>query len=100
MRYDFGCKMCEHIQELILPLSEYKEDLTLFCSDCKFMTKHTLIVRAPAVENWSCGGSGRYFENLSPKGETFYSKGAYRKYLKERGIVEWSPKRGMPGCDP
>ena len=98
-RYDFACDKCGNEQEIVLPLASYRDTIRLNCTACG-PQGHTLVVHKVATEDWSHGGSGRHFEELSPKGETFHSKGEYKKYLKERGIVEWSPKRGMPGCDP
>lgn len=93
-RYDYECYHCGSVQEETYPLAEFQERRLLDCPDCKRATPHNLVVRAVAVEDW---GQGRWFEHLGPKGMTFYDKASYKRHLKANGLVEWSPKRGMPG---
>lgn len=37
------------------------------------------------VDDW---GQGKFFEHLSPLGETFYSRRAFKQYLRMHGIRE------------
>ena len=93
--YDYQCKACKAIhRDVFYSLADFSEDKRLYCDTCRADTTHELVVRPPAIEDW---GYGRYFENLSPLGETFYDKRSYKEYLKKEGLVEWSPKTGMPG---
>ena len=92
--YSFECTVCGEIQERYRKLSDYSEDPDLVCQDCHTETPHRLVVLPPAVHDW---GQGRFFEHLSPTGMTFYDKASYNRHLKKNGLVEWSPKKGMPG---
>ncbi len=93
-RYSFYCTVCGTECEVFRPLREFAEELDLNCSDCEMATPHRLGIAAPAVHDW---GQGRYFEHLGPRGMTFYDKASYDRHLKANGLVEWSPKKGMPG---
>lgn len=42
---------------------------------------------------------GKYFEHLSHRGETFYSKSDYRRFLKASGQMEFVRHQGKPGSD-
>lgn len=100
MRYDYQCPKCDHrYNDVYFRLKDHRDKVLDWCPKHGHETFVQVIDKAPASEDWGNGGSGRYFEHLSHKGETFYDKASYKRYLREKGFVEWSPKRGMPGCD-
>lgn len=91
--YDYCCPCCDfEIRDQLRTVRE-SESMEAECPR-HGRQNFVLIVRAPMVEEWA---AGRYFENLSPRGETFYDRRSYRDYLKRHGLAEWSPRRGMPG---
>ena len=92
--YCFECTVCGFTREEYRKLSDFTEEGDFQCQDCQMETPHQLVVRPPAVHDW---GQGRHFEDLAPKGMTFYDKASYERHLKSKGLIEWSPKRGMPG---
>jgi putative FmdB family regulatory protein len=92
--YSYECTVCGQIQEQYRKLSEFTEEQDLVCHSCLDETPHRLVVLPPAVHDW---GQGRFFEHLGPVGRTFYDKKSYERHLKANGLVEWSPKKGMPG---
>ena len=92
--YTFECSLCGTIREEYRKLSDFADEGDFECPNCNSWTPHRLVVLAPAVHDW---GQGRHFEDLAPKGMTFYDKASYEKHLKAKGLVEWSPKKGMPG---
>lgn len=91
--YDYQCRNCGKVIEEIMPMSQRKDTMNTYCDECDAVTECDQIITAPAFEDW---GQGRHFEDLAPKGITFHSKGAYKKYLKTHGLREWTPKPGMP----
>jgi len=42
---------------------------------------------------------GKFFEHLSHRGETFYSKSEYKRYLQASGQMEFVRHQGAPGSD-
>lgn len=92
--YDFKCCVCETVKEVFIPLALFREHVRDFCCTCNTTRIHDLVLTAPAIDDW---GQGRYFEHLSARGMTFYDKKSYREHLRKNGLVEWSPKTGMPG---
>lgn len=92
--YDFQCRECGEIREFMVPLAAFAEERISPCPNCGTTTLHELVVRPPAVDDW---GQGRWFEHLGPKGMTFYDRRSYKEHLRSKGLVEWSPKTGMPG---
>lgn len=91
--YDWQCNQCGKRIEEFRSLTDFCEKIMTRCDDCNEITEFSLIITVPAFEDW---GSGRHFEDLAPKGMTFYSKSEYKKYLKAKGLREWEPKPGMP----
>ena len=98
--YDFQCRNCDSMEEKFLRLRDLRDTIEGYCLTCDRKTLMDLVVSAPATEDWGNDGQGRWFEHLGPHGKSFKSKKEYRNYLKSNGLQEWSPKRGMPGCDP
>ena len=92
--YDFQCEKCGTVKEIRIPLDQFRDNGWLECEKCKDTVWHNLLVRPPAIDDW---GQGKFFEHLGPKGKTFYDKKSYKEHLKQNGLVEWSPKTGMPG---
>ena len=95
--YDFCCTSCSRTHEVTMRLSDFKERAVLFCPDCRRDTAQELLIRPPHVEDWGNCGDGRFFEHLGPTGVRFRDKRSYTEHLKRNGLVEWSPKTGMPG---
>lgn len=92
--YNYKCSSCGH-KENDFFLIAAKADWTVTCPLCGVLA-FEMQLSAPAIEDW---GQGRHFEMLSPKGETFYDRKSYRDYLKSKGLREWEPKIGTPGCE-
>ena len=42
---------------------------------------------------------GKFFEHLSHRGETFYSKSEYKRFLQATGQIEYVRHQGKPGSD-
>jgi len=80
-------------------LKDFVENIIDYCPHCKKRKRHELVVTPVAVEDWGNCGNGRYFEDLAPQGMRFRDKRSFKDYLKRNQISEWSPKRGMPGCE-
>lgn len=100
-RYDFQCSQCDFtVRDLTVPLSQYRDRIEAHCPNHGLTTFEQMLT-APAIEDWGQGGDGRFFEYLGrPEGMRFRDKASYKRYLKSRGLTEWSPATGMPGCDP
>lgn len=98
-RYCYRCPVpdCPQVyDDVFFRLAEWTEHPFDWCP--RHGHKHFVqVVTVPAVQDWGNGGQGRYFEHLSKRGETFYDRASYRRYLKNHGLTEWAPKRGMPG---
>lgn len=93
--YDFGCPECDYVLEDQLRRMDECDSMIAACpvhGEGLFLQ----VLRPPAVESWA---DGRHFEHLAPAGITFYDKGSYKRHLRDRGLQEWSPRRGMPGCE-
>jgi putative FmdB family regulatory protein len=91
--YVYQCRACHWQTELLMRVADRKDTLKHTCKVCGCGQADQIIV-PPNFESWS---DGRYFEHLSPKGETFHDKSHYRAYLKQHGLSERGARRGMPG---
>ena len=95
--YVFGCPRCEYREEVWLRLSDYTERVYRTCP-VHGTSLFDQVVTVPAVQDWGGGdGEGRFFENLAPKGMRFRDRASYKRHLRDKGLQEWAPKRGMPG---
>lgn len=83
--YDYQCTKCDHIlEDLFIPsgMAQFKKRMTCpVCGDSCF----EMVLSGRAIDDW---GQGKYFEHLSSKGETFYSKRQFKDYLKRKGLKE------------
>jgi DNA-directed RNA polymerase subunit RPC12/RpoP len=94
--YNYRCSACGRLDEdKYVPSNEAE-----WVTDCPYChaSAYEMELRPPAVEDWGNGGAGRFFEHLAPEGMTFHSKSEYKRHLKQAGLMEFSPKTGMPGC--
>ena len=94
--YTFECLYCTTLIDKYIPLANYIEHIVEHCPVCNTNTGFALVVKPAAFHDWDNASSGRYFEDLSAKGETFHSKSDYVRYLKQHGLREWEPRPGMP----
>jgi hypothetical protein len=96
--YDFGCSKCDFVlRDLFLPLSQHRDKITADCPN-HGLTTFEQVLTCPVIEDWGNEGpDGRFFEHLGPKGMRFRDKAAYKRHLRENGLVEWAPRTGMPG---
>lgn len=86
--YDFQCVKCETVKkDCWMKIKDWDETAYYECSKCKRLVLHRLVLVPPAVDDW---GQGKYFEHLSPRGETFYSRKSFKKYLRDHGLREMS----------
>lgn len=84
--YDFRCVKCDTVKrDCWMKIEDWRDRTTYECAGCKAVTEHVLELVAPAVDDW---GQGKYFEHLSPLGETFYSRKSFKRYLREHGLRE------------
>ena len=82
--YDIRCPLCDFTSEAFVLLSEHTGK---FPSECPKHGKQEFeqLFTVGAAHDW---GQGRFFEHASAKGETFYSKKAWRNYKREHGLRE------------
>ena len=83
--YDYRCKTCDHyIEDVFFKMDEASFNMELDCPTCG-KTVHEMSLAGRAADDW---GQGKFFEHLSPSGETFYSRNQFRDYLKRHGLRE------------
>ncbi len=82
--YDFKCPECDFSKETFQLLAERTETIPEECPN-HGIQEFTRLFSISGAHDW---GQGRFFEHASAKGETFYSKKAWRNYKREHGLRE------------
>lgn len=92
--FDRKCESCGTVRFDCLESSQAENPI---CACGGTMTR-VWIGKAPAAIDDSFIG-GKYFEHVSHTGETFYSKGELKRFLKATGQMEYVRHQGKPGSD-
>lgn len=91
--YDRQCPSCGVVREAF----ERYDAPDPVCV-CGGTMRRVWLGKASAVIDDSWPG-GKYFEHVSHTGETFYSKGEFKRYLQQTGQMEYVRHQGKPGSD-
>lgn len=93
--FDRRCEACEKI---VYDRFEQREVPDPVC-ECGGTLKRVWLPTANVGVIDDTWPGGKYFEHLSHKGETFYSRSEYKRFLAATGQMEFTRHVGKPGSD-
>jgi putative FmdB family regulatory protein len=82
--YTFQCPKCDQAYDVFFRLKDHKPSILDWCPRHGHQNFSQVFGRHN-VDDW---GNGKFFEHLSARGETFYSRRAFKQYLRLHGLRE------------